>query len=56
MSRTNETRHTEYHKTCNCKCRLNASVCNNRQRWNKDKCTYECKELIDNGISDNGFI
>ena len=38
MSRTNETRHTEWHKTCKCKCRLDGSVCNNKQRWNEDKC------------------
>ena len=40
MSRTNETRHIEWHKTCKCKCicRLDASVCNNKQRWNEDKC------------------
>ena len=31
MSRTNETRHIEWHKTCKCKCRLDASVCNNKQ-------------------------
>ena len=29
MSRTNETRHIERHETCKCKCRLDASVCNN---------------------------
>ena len=38
MSRTNETRHIKWHKTCGCKCRLDAGVCNNKQRWNKDKC------------------
>ena len=27
MSRTNETRHIEWHKTCKCKCRLDVSVC-----------------------------
>ena len=32
MLRTNETRHIEWHKTCNCKCRINASICNNKQR------------------------
>ena len=32
MSRTNETRYIEWHKTCKCKCRLDASVCNNKQR------------------------
>ena len=47
MSRTNETRHIEWHETCKCKCRLDASVCNNKQRWNEDKCRCECKELID---------
>ena len=31
MSRTNETRHIEWHKTCKCKCILDASVCNNKQ-------------------------
>ena len=38
MSRTNETRHIEWHETCKYKCRLDASVCNNKQRWNDDKC------------------
>ena len=32
MSRTNETRHIEWHETCKCKCRLDASVCDNKQR------------------------
>ena len=31
MSRTNETRHIEWHETCKCKCRLDASICNNKQ-------------------------
>ena len=50
MSRTNETRHIKWHETCKCKCRLDASVCNNKQRWNNDKCRCECKELIDKGM------
>ena len=56
MSRTNETRHIEWHETCKCKCRLDASVCNNKQRWNDDKCRCECKELIDKGVCNKGFI
>ena len=43
MSRTSETRHIEWHEICKCKCRLDTSVCNNKQRWNKDKCGCECK-------------
>ena len=43
MSRTNETRHIELHETCKCKCRLDVSVCNNKQRWNDDKCHVNAK-------------
>ena len=56
MSRTNETRHIKWHETFECKCRLDASVCKSKQHWNKDKCRFESKELIDKGISDEGFI
>ena len=45
--------------------RLDASVCNNTQCWNKDKCRCECDELIDRQkiekkveryVCDQGFI
>ena len=54
MSLTNETRSIKWHETCNCICSLN--ICNNKQRWNKDKCICECKELIDEEVCDKGFI
>ena len=56
MSRTNETRHKNVHEICKCKCRLDASFCDNKQRYNKDKCRWECKKLIDKGIFHKGFI
>ena len=56
MSRSNETRDIYRHKTCKCKCRLDVSVRDNKQRWNKDKWRYECKELIDECICDKRFI
>ena len=56
MSRTNETRFIKWHEKCKCQCRLNAIICNNKQRLNKNKCRCECKELIDKGIFDKGFI
>ena len=55
MSRTNETRHIEWYETCKCECKFGANVCNNKRRWNKDKCRYECKELIDKEVCDKGF-
>ena len=56
ISRTNETRHIEWHEACKCKCRLDASVCNNKQPWNQDKRSFECKELIDKGVCNKGSI
>ena len=56
MSRTIQTRHIKWHQTCKSKCRLDASVCNNKQRWNNDKCRCECTKSIGKGISDKGFI
>ena len=56
MSRTNETRYIEWHETYKRKRRLDRSVCNNKQRWNQDKCRCECKELIDKCICDEGLF
>ena len=54
MLRTNETRHIEWHETC--KCKLDASVCPNTQRWNNVWIRCECKELSDIGVYDKGFV
>ena len=51
-----KTKHIEWHETCKCKCRLDASVCNNKQHWNDDKYKCECKELIDKSVCDKGSI
>ena len=56
MSRTNETRHIEWHEMRNCKCTLAVSICNNKQHWNDDKCRWECKELIDYGVCNKESI
>ena len=56
LNKCSDSCNTESHEICKFKCRLDASVCNNKQRWNKDKCRCECKELIDKGICDKGFI
>ena len=34
MSRTNETRHIEWHETCKCESKFGTNVCNNKQRLN----------------------
>ena len=55
MSTTNETRNIKWHKSCKCICRLHKIICNNKQRWNKDKCRCQCKELIDKGVCEKGY-
>ena len=47
MSWVNQTKQIKWHEGCKCECRLNSIVCNNKQKWNKDKCRCECKELVD---------
>ena len=46
MSWSNQTKHIEWHETCKCKCRLDSRVCNNKQRWNEDKCRCKCREEL----------
>ena len=50
-----KTRQIKWYETCKYKCRLDTCVCNNKRRWNNDKCRYECKELIDNARCDKEF-
>ena len=56
MTLSNVTRHIKWHETCKCICRLDGIICNSKQRWNKNKCRCECKELINKGVCDKGFI
>ena len=56
ISRTNEKRHMEWHETCKCKCRLDASVCNNKKDGIMINGDVNTKRGIDRGIRDKGFI
>ena len=38
MSRTNEIKNIKWYETCKCECRVDAIVCNDKQRQNNDKC------------------
>ena len=44
LMRLNETRNVLWHESCKCVCKLNSSVCNNKQIWNDDTCRYDCNE------------
>ena len=55
MARTNETGQIKWHKKCKCICRLDKIICNNKQKWNKDKCRCDCKKLIDKDVCNKGY-
>ena len=44
FKRLNETRNVLWHESCKCACRLNSSVCNNKQIWNRYTCRCDCNE------------
>ena len=44
LMRLNETRSVLWHESCKCVCKLNSSVCNNKQIWNSDTCRRDCNE------------
>ena len=44
LMRLNETRNVLWHESCKCICKLNSSICNNKQIWNSDTCRCDCNE------------
>ena len=57
LMRLNETRNVLWHESCKCVCKLNSSVCNNKQIWNDDTCRCDCDEDFAGIIScDKGYI
>ena len=42
MTLTNKTKQVIFRESCKCICRLEPIVCNNKQKWNKNKCRCEC--------------
>ena len=40
----NENRNVFSHESFKCVCKLNSSVCNNKQIWNSDTCRCDCNE------------
>ena len=47
MSGLNETKHLVQHESYGCKCRLNESVCNSKQKWIYEEFWCEWNELDD---------
>ena len=57
LMRLNETRNVLWHESCKCVCKLNSSVCNNKQIWNSDTCRCDYNEDFAGIIScDKGYM
>ena len=56
LMRLNEIRNVLWHESYKCVCKLNSSVCNNKQIWNDDACRCDCNEDFTDRIScDKGY-
>ena len=44
LMRLNETPNVLWDERCKCVCKLNSSVCNNKQIWNSNTCRCDCNE------------
>ena len=42
-------KNVDFHKSCKCGCLLDEKVCNNKQKWNKNKCRCEHLEIKECG-------
>ena len=47
LSNKNVLKNISFHQSCKCGCLLDEKVCNNLQKWNKDKCRCECSKIKD---------
>ena len=57
LSRINETRKIVWHETCKCICHLTSAIFNDKQEWNENKCSCECKEdLVSKLVCDKGYM
>ena len=48
-----QTKKIKWHESCKCECRLDPIICNNKQKWDKDKCRCECKKLVHEKCDEN---
>ena len=44
LTTLSESRNVLWYESCKCECKLNSSVCNNKQIWNSDTCRCDCNE------------
>ena len=44
LTMLNETRNVLWHESCKCVCKLNSSICDNKQIWNSDTCRCDCND------------
>ena len=44
ITRINEPKTLVKDISCDCRCNFNRTTCNSVQKWNNDKCQYDCKK------------
>ena len=56
ITKINELKTLTKYISCECKCQFDDRKCNSNQKWNKDKCLSEYKNLKEHQVCKKGFI
>ena len=56
ISWSDKNKQIKWYESRKCEWKLNSGVYNNKQKWNKDKCRCESKEIVDKKECHKGFI
>ena len=56
MLGVNETGFLVQRESCECKCGLNESISNSKQKWNPYECQCDCEELDDRGSYEDYYM
>ena len=56
ITKINELKTLTKNISCECKCQFDDRKCNSNQKWNKDKCRSEYKNLKEHQVCKKGFI
>ena len=56
VTRINKSKTLATHISCKSKCRLNDKKCNLNQRWNNNKCLFDCQNARKHHVRETDYV
>ena len=56
VTRINKSKTLATHISCESKCRLNDKKCNLNQRWNNNKCLFDCQNARKHHVRETDYV